>query len=122
LRLEDPVTPRNLRQTFENQTRKSDAQGASLDASLTLRDILLKVGEEGAGGANGTFDFDLLGMCSTASPCLSFRSPTFLVAPFESIPRIVNVFAPFRLPTVADLDMNYRRIRSRGRRGRGRSV
>ena len=71
------MTPRNLRQAFEDQARKSDAHGAPLDASLTLRDILLKAGEAGAGGTNGTFDFDLLGMSSIASPFLSSRSRTF---------------------------------------------
>jgi hypothetical protein len=76
--LEDPVTPRNPRSALEDQARKSDTHADSVDASLTLRDILLKVGEAGAGGANGTFDFDLLGMSSAAFCRLSFRSPTFL--------------------------------------------
>ena len=71
LRLEDPVTPRNPRRALDDQVRKSDVHATSLDASLTLRDILLKVGEAGVGGANGSFDFDLLGMF------FSFRSPTF---------------------------------------------
>jgi hypothetical protein len=66
------VTPRNPRRVFNDQERKSDAHAASADASLTLRDILLKVGEACAGGANGTFDFDLLGMSSTTFRYLSF--------------------------------------------------
>ena len=67
------MTPRNPRQALGDQARRSDAHVVSLDASLTLRDILLKVGEAGADGANGTFDFDLLGM---SLYYLSFRSPT----------------------------------------------
>jgi hypothetical protein len=63
------MTPRNPRQAPERQARKSEAP---LDASLTLRDILLKVGEAGTDGANGSFDFDLLGTSFTASSHLSF--------------------------------------------------
>ena len=71
------MTPRNRRQAHEVH-----AQVVSLDASLTLRDMLLKVGEAGTDGANGTFDFDLLGMSFTGSSYLSFRSPTSCL--FES--------------------------------------
>ena len=67
----DPVTPRNPRRALDDQVRKSDAHSAPLNASITLRDILLKAGEAGSGGTNGTFDFDLLGMSSTASPLSS---------------------------------------------------
>jgi hypothetical protein len=56
------LTPRYPGRTLEGQGRKGDdTHAVSIDASLTLRDILLKVGEAGADGANGTFDFDLLG-------------------------------------------------------------
>lgn len=77
------MTPRNPRQAPEDQARKSDAHVVSLDASLTLRDILLKVGEAGAGGANGTFDFDLLGMSFSAPFYLSFCSPTGRLFEFD---------------------------------------
>ena len=73
------MTPWNPRQAHEDH-----AQGASLDASLTLRDILLKVGEAGTDGTNGTFDFDLLGMSFTASSYPSFRLPTSHLFEFHS--------------------------------------
>ena len=82
--VEDPVTPRNPRRAFEDQARESDAHAAPLNASLTLRDILLKAGEAGAGGSNGTFDFDLLGMSSTVPlSVFSLAHLSIIVTPFE---------------------------------------
>ena len=98
------MTPRNPRWALEDQVRKSDAHSAPLNASVTLRDILLKAGEAGSGGTNGTFDFDLLGMSSTASP---FVRPPFYCrrSLWDPLQDVVHVFAPFRLPTVANLDV-----------------
>ena len=102
--LEDPVTLRNPRRALDDQVRKSDAHSAPLNASITLRDILLKAGEAGSGGTNGTFDFDLLGMSSSASP---FARPPFYCrrSLWDPLRDMVHVFSPFRLPTVANLNV-----------------
>jgi hypothetical protein len=50
-------------------TKASTTPRFSEGPSFTLRDMLLKVGQEGMMGVNGTFNFDLLGECRRSPSC-----------------------------------------------------